>query len=114
MSVPKYKTFFNNVNSILNMTNKNQIKTTIGDSTNNHRTVSVVQFIRFLEAIGEDVLATQTTLAYNNLYEVLQDQRDYRGVVRRDGFDITEFLNTYEEVVIENSDFRPFVFRNIA
>ena len=114
MSVPKYKVFYNQLNQLLSLTNSTEIKSTIGDSVKNNRTPTVVQVIRFLEAIGEDTLADTLTTTYNNLYEEMSVYRDLRKVVRRDGFDINEFLTTYNESVIENSDFRSIIFKNVV
>lgn len=101
----KYKTFFNNLITVLNRYDNDDIKTAIGDSTNNNRTVTVNQVIRFLgtrrnaglKSLGEDL-----SFAYDTLREDIAEARTTNN--RSDAFDINEFINVYDETVIYGAD----------
>ena len=101
----KYKTFFNELISFLNCYDTEDIKTAIGDSTNNHRTATVSQVIRFLATRKSDDLrdlGNNLSLAYETLRDDLAITREDTN--RSDAFDINEFVDTYNANVIVGKD----------
>lgn len=97
----KYRTFFNNLISVLNRYGTDDIKQAIGDSVNNNRTVTVRQVIRFLQTRRNATfksLAQDLDFAYDSLRQDILDHRVDNS--RTDAFDINEFITTYEQVVI--------------
>ena len=101
----KYKLFFNNLITVLNRYDNADIKSAIGDSTNNNRTATVSQVIRFLssrrntdlKALGYDL-----SVAYEAVRDDLTDIRSSTN--RTDAFDINEFIDTYNSVVVVSGD----------
>lgn len=101
----KYRLFLKNLVTVLNRYDTTDIKVAIGDSTNNHRTVTVNQVIRFLgtrrnatlKALGLDL-----TVAYEAIRDDILATRSYTS--RTDALDINEFIDTYSVVVIGGSD----------
>lgn len=104
MGLPKYRVFINTLLELLENVSNREIKEIIGDSVNNHRTVSVVQTIRFLNQIGEFKLANQLENTYDLLFDELKVARIERGVSRQDGFDIYELTDLYEDLVIDTNN----------
>ena len=101
----KYKLFFNNLISVLNRYDNSDIKEAIGDSTNNHRTATISQVIRFLNSrrnITLKALGADLTVAYEAVRDDLVDIRTETN--RTDAFDINEFIDIYISVVIVNGD----------
>jgi len=102
----KYKIFFNNLISVLNRYDTDDIKLAIGDSTNNHRTVTVNQVIRFLSlSKNPAILELSTDLA--EAYEALQEDLVFirnSNNNRSDAYDINEFIDTFAAVVINGND----------
>lgn len=99
MAVSVAQTFFNNLVDILGDYTINEIKTVIGDSTNNNRIPTIRQVIRFLNVIGEVTLAAQLEAAYATLKVDLAAAREVTNF-RTDGFDINELLAVYESAVL--------------
>lgn len=102
----KYKTFFNNLISVLNRYDAAHIKTTIGDSTNNHRTATVSQVIRFLSLSNNPAfveLGSDLSEAYEALQEDLTFYRENNNN-RSDAYDINEFIDIFSIVVINGDD----------
>lgn len=115
MSNPKYKTFIQKLENVISLSERDEVKEVIGDSTNNNRTLSVTQVIRYLDQIGEFRLSEQLDNAYTVLYDQLWEDRAARGVTRNDVFDINEFFATYNNFVIaKNTDIRKYVVQAVA
>lgn len=101
----KYKIFFNNLITVLNRYDNTDIKSAIGDSINNHRTVTVSQVIRFLNSrrnVTLKALGADLVVAYEALRDDLVETRSTTN--RTDAFDINEFIDTYSETVLINGD----------
>ena len=101
----KYKVFLSNLVNVLNRYDNTDIKVAIGDSTNNHRTVTVSQVIRFLNTrrnVTLKALGADLTAAYEILREDILATRAYTS--RTDALDINEFIDTYSVLVIGGSD----------
>ena len=83
-------------------------KEMIGDSTNNKRTLTVNQLIRYLslgEVRGDKKLARQLKAVNSVLAAEIKANR-----TRTDAVDLTEFVNTYRELVMN----APILRRNVA
>lgn len=101
----KYKLFFNTLITVLNRYDTTDIKLAIGDSINNHRTVTVNQVIRFLGTrrnASLKALSADLQVAYNTIREDMLSTRSYTN--RTDALDINEFIDTYSVVVIGGAD----------
>lgn len=101
---PKYVTFANALQGVLNKYGRNTIKTAIGDSTFNNRTVTVNQVIRFLatrRSLALKNLGIQLETVYNLEFigDTLDSQRIFNS--RTDAIDINEFLLAYNSSVVE-------------
>ena len=94
------RAFFNNLVDVLDTVSINELKSIIGDSTNNHRIPTIRQVIRFLDATGNANLASQLEVSY---LQLKSDLAVFRTTVndRTDGFDINEFLTVFSAVVLE-------------
>lgn len=90
------------IRSLARGTGNQTIKEVIGDSTNNKRTVTVLQTFRYLNAVG-DYATAQQLLA---VLEVLEDKVLARRARRTDAIDLTELTNTYREVVMNKGKLR--------
>jgi hypothetical protein len=101
---PKYHQFITNLLNIVNSVSNTQIKEIIGDSVNNHRTVSVIQTVRFLDQIGESDLAAGLEDTFNLLRDDLKQARLARGTTRRDAFDIYEFADLYDDLLLQRNN----------
>lgn len=82
------------VQNVLKFYGRSYIKSVIGDSTNNHRTVSVNQLVRFL-AIFNPTLSAQVNTIYLSVREDIAF--GYRTNYRNDAIDSYEFLSYLEE-----------------
>lgn len=71
-------------------------KRTIGDSVRNNRTLTVVQTIRYLDALGNDTLATQL----DSIRPIIEQEVLKRRSNRTDAIDLSEFVNTYRNVIM--------------
>jgi hypothetical protein len=100
---PKYVTFAAGLQEVLNKHSRNSIKSAIGDSISNNRTVTVSQLIRFLHTRRTPALKSlgnQLEIMYDLLFINLGE---YRNNFRTDAFDINEFLSVYEDLVLEGT-----------
>ena len=113
MSTPKYKQFYNNLNIILSGLDRDTVKSSIGDSTNNNRTLTVSQVIRFLETrrnSSSKTLGQSLQSVYNIIgEEALLERNNFRV----DALDINEFVRFYEASVLMLGDFRQDIGRAI-
>lgn len=80
------------------------IKRSIGDSVNNHRTITVGQAIRFARKIG----LVKEAITLNVVSSILEDQIIGRRGSRTDAVDLNELVNTYRIVVMDG---RSDIFR---
>jgi len=78
------------------------IKEVIGDSTNNKRTVTVAQTVRYLNEVGDSSLASEVETVLNILENKILSRRERR----TDAIDLTELTNTYREVVMNKGQLR--------
>jgi len=74
-----------------------RIKTHIGDSVNNNRTVTVSQLIRFLNKKGDKKLALQILLINDYLKNATKLLRNKR----TDAIDVAELVNSYRLYVMD-------------
>jgi len=114
MGTPKYLNFINLLGSLVEDLNTSHVKSTIGDSINNNRVLTVSQVIRFLESANG--LRGSKKLARNlsNVYEFLrQDIVETRINKRTDAIDINEFIVFYTHSVIGIGEFREIIGRTL-
>lgn len=100
----KFEQFFTNiatVRSVLRGKIAKQVKQSIGDSVNNNRTLTVSQTIRFLETNGQKALANQLRKVNTVLGPRIRNSRQ-----RTDAVDISEFVSTYRQLVMNNKELR--------
>lgn len=106
----KFEQFFNKVakfrSDMRNTANSKSVKEVIGDSTDNNRTVTVNQVIRYLTQTGQRTVATRLVTAYNILRPTIQEQRLADGIVRTDAIDLDEFVRVYREEVMNTRNLR--------
>ena len=93
----KLNVFVNRLVDIINEQDRNTVKSVIGDSTLNNRTLTVTQFVRYLNATGRYNTAFNVTKVYGVLNKRLVAQRDRRNF-RTDAFDINELLTVLTSV----------------
>lgn len=83
------------VNEVLDTHTTNEVKEIIGDSTNNNRTLTVRQIIRFFEVNNNFRIANALELIYSKVKAELHEYRnDFN--YRTDGFDVNELLFVIE------------------
>ena len=104
MAKTRVQEFFGVLDSILESTSSTKIKATIGDSTNNNRTPTVKQVVRFLNKTGKKKLAAQLEVVYNELKWALAQNRDENNN-RTDAFDINEFMYAFETYTLEGGTY---------
>lgn len=85
-----------NLNTFLSTNNRNAVKNTIGDSTNNHRTLTVNQVIRYLRQTKRYKFASQIEAVYNRMKDDVQYYRMLTDSSRSDAIDINEFINVVD------------------
>lgn len=86
-------TFLEDLTIVLNGFTTNEIKSIIGDSTNNNRTCTVNQVIRFLDSVEQVELATELVAIYDSV--IVKDGLVVNRAatnLRTDGFDINELI----------------------
>jgi len=101
----KFQAFFNDIVLIryhLRGYKTKLVKSSLGDSTLNNRTLTVSQTIRYLEINAEYVLATYLSNTSSFLEKDILKARNRR----TDAIDINEFVNTYRKQVIEKQKYR--------
>ncbi len=105
----KFQRFFNNIANVranLRGEATKVAKYSIGDSTNNNRTLTVKQTIRYLDEVGNDELAT----ALDNVSRILENevlaQRREVGSRRTDAIDIGELVSVYRQEVMNKRRLR--------
>lgn len=115
----KFQKFFLKVAQIrseLKGNNLVYVKEVIGDSANNKRTLTVNQLIRYLslgEVRGDKKLARQIKAVFPVLKsEIVGARRDL--TQRTDAIDVTEFVNTYRHVVMNNKLYRRTVATKLS
>ena len=100
----KFEQFFTNIATVRSVLRGNiakQVKQVIGDSTNNNRTLTVSQTVRFLETNGQKALANQLKRVNSVLEPHIRANR-----VRTDAVDISEFVSTYRTLVMNRRELR--------
>lgn len=95
----KFHEVFNTLAEMRSMMSGDTVKTIkfyLGDSTNNHRTLTVNQVVRFLSRTGAQRLS-QTVGEVSRVLEpaILRNRGN-----RTDAIDISELVNTYRQVVM--------------
>lgn len=101
----EFQSFFVYLTAVRSLVRKNgnsKIKKLIGDSTNNKRTVTVMQTVRFLTKIKDRKGAKQLRA----VLEVLENDILTARNLRTDAIDLTELTNTYREVVMRQGKLR--------
>lgn len=96
--VSKHQTFFDNLVNVVDGLDTSSVKSVIGDSINNNRTLSVNQVIRYLEtrrSTASKTLAAQLSAAYDVLRPIILKHRESRNN-RQDAIDIYEFIDVFE------------------
>jgi len=92
----KYKQFYSSLRATVDNTDTIRLKAAIGDSTNNHRTPTVSQVIRFLNRKNSSKNQRQLGKKLRNIYPMLRTTaKNFRNSNRTDAIDINEFLYTY-------------------
>ena len=94
--------FLDTLLATVNSFDSRRIKLKIGDSTNNRRTLTISQVVRFLRATRRTALATQLETVYELLLPILRRQREVNNF-RTDAFDFNEFINTYKIFIINGT-----------
>lgn len=106
----KFERVFNKIakfrSDMRNSANSKSVKELIGDSTSNHRTVTVNQAIRYLEYTGQRKTAKQVRAAYAVLRNEITYARAFDGVVRTDAIDLDEFVRTFRNEVMDSKNLR--------
>jgi hypothetical protein len=95
----KYQQFTTDLMYLTNfaLTNGRFIKKTVGDSTNNNRTVSVNQVVRALNGTKSRKLGNirkNVQTVYPLVRGDIRSLRTLRGVNRTDAYDLVEFIET--------------------
>lgn len=91
MTNTKINNLVENVNAIVENDGIDNIKSYIGDSVSNNRTVSVRQLIRYFVATREVHLAKNLEMAYSLLRNKIKRRRSS---ARTDAIDLSEFTQT--------------------
>lgn len=98
----KYSQFLTDLQGVLTAVGRNDLKASIGDSTNNNRTATVSQVIRFLTRTGatrkQRILGKNLNIAYGIIRTNVVANRFLN--FRSDAIDINEFISTYEIDVV--------------
>lgn len=94
MSKSTVTNFVSKIDDVLSDYTINDVKESIGDSTNNNRALTVSQTIRFFRTIGQSTLAKDLTTVYTDdtIRTVLQQFRNRKNN-RQDAFDINELTH---------------------
>lgn len=105
----KFELFFNKVakfrSDMRNIANSDSVKDLIGDSTNNNRTVTVNQTVRYLDRVGKKKLARQLKQVHQHFLVGIKGHRDNR----TDAVDIEEFVKYYRNNVMNRKTLRKYV-----
>lgn len=105
----KYKLFFMFLTALRSLSrsgrSNTRFKKTIGDSTNNNRTLTVNQLIRVL-AKRDPFMSKEIEIVYGILRSRILQDRVKRGVNRTDAIDLSELTNTYRNVVMNKRQLR--------
>jgi len=113
MSAPKYINFYEQLANTVVGLDPQEVKSIIGDSTNNHRTLTVNQVVRFL--INSD--ATRNVglgRKLRSVYSLIRnDIKNSRVNSRTDAIDINEFLLFYTGAVIGMGDYRNNISKTV-
>jgi len=117
--MPKYVKFFNQVERFVNTVDTTNLKKKIGDSVRNNRVPTVRQVIRYLKRPGATRIQKVLGNNINFTYDILKDDiAAFRTLLnnRTDGFDINEFIRTYDAMVIngENPELKRLLGRNLT
>lgn len=109
----KYNNFYNSLVGVVGNLNTNSVKERLGDSTHNHRTLTVNQVVRFLNTKRTKGLKNLGN-SLQNVYEILKEDIIANRLSRRtDAIDINEFISFYESEVICLGNHRGTIGRNV-
>ncbi len=116
--MPKYQEFFYELLAVQQYVNENTetIKTFVGDSTENNRTVSVNQTLRYIQHLGRRKAYTFGSKLYS-VYGVLKPviKNDRRSSTKRtDAIDLNELVATYRAVVMNDRELRQTIGQTIS
>lgn len=78
--------------------NAKRIKRLIGDSTSNNRTLTVGQTVRYLSRVG----LVNSAESVEVVTDILQNEILNRRANRTDAIDLSELVNTYRTIVMDN------------
>lgn len=98
----KSSQFVKLISLISNSVDKNKVKEAIGDSSNNHRTLSVNQMIRFLSTRPSQRLVGLGN-SLNNVYTIVRSSIASNRGRRTDAIDMSEFLGTVKNKISTKS-----------
>lgn len=104
----KSQQFIKALRDILAATTRDEIKFSIGDSTDNNRTLSVNQLIRYLRGLAmpsHKLLASDLELVYSSLRPVITGARA-ASRRRTDAIDINEFATAFGAAYFVSPGFR--------
>lgn len=96
----KVSKFYNKLTTALNKVETIEAKLIIGDSINNHRTLTVNQVVRYFRESGVrggKTLANNLEISYIALRPLIEVARDNN---RSDAIDINEFNSFYEDFIV--------------
>lgn len=104
----KFESFFIKIanfrSDMRNPANSQSVKDLIGDSTNNNRTVTVNQVVRYLDRTGKRRLSRQLNQVHLNFLIGIKGHRGNR----TDAVDIEEFVKYYRLNVMNNKTLRKY------
>lgn len=108
----KYNEFYTELLKTVANLNPNVVKASIGDSTNNHRTLTVGQVSRYLRDIRRK---TRLSTSINRIHSLFrEDIQNARNNSRTDAIDINEFVAFYESEVVLLGNSRKLVNNAVA
>ncbi len=106
----KFQEYFNNLAWFRSYARQTavtrSIKMIVGDSTNNNRTLTVGQAIRYFKRVGRTTDATKLEAVKAILEPVVLKQRRKEGNRRTDAVDLSELVTAYRVVVMEGKKLR--------
>jgi len=107
----KYINFLDTLTTVVSSLDTSEVKSELGDSTNNHRVLTVSQVIRFLNQTGNRRLSTLAK-SLNTVYGLTRPNiKNTRSEGRSDAIDINEFINFYSSQVVGRGVLRSQVSR---
>lgn len=103
-----------NTNRYLKVFSKTYVKSVLGDSVENHRTLTVKQVIRFMTSVSADDNVRREGRKLENVYNIFQENRLFNKLRQRnnrqDAVDINELFRVYDKYV----DNKPLLKQQIS